>query len=86
MKFIIFILCNTLSECTVLFLDCSQPRALGMISGSIFDFDVTASSFNDDHVPQNARLGMASNEGWIPLHAYNESWLQVDFKVNLSTF
>ena len=60
-------------------LECKKSRPLGMQSGRIRNFQITASTSYHRYAPRKARLRSSSGSWWTTLRNRNQ-WLQVDFR------
>jgi len=61
---------------------CNGP--LGMISGEIRDWQITASStfWDPDCHEKNARLYLSSDRAWCSRHKSDSEWLQIDLGIS----
>jgi len=64
-----------------IFIVCNGP--LGMISGEIRDWQITASStlWDPDCHEKNARLYQPSDRAWCARHKSDSEWLQIDLGI-----
>ena len=65
-----------------MFIVCNGP--LGMISGEIRDWQITASStlWDPDCHEKNARLYQSSDRAWCPRQKSDSEWLQIDLGIS----
>ena len=71
--------------------DCGSHGPLGMEDRSIFDSQITASSYfsdkDNDYKPHLARLNNQGLNYWAPHHSnLSNSWIQVEFLANVELY